>query len=192
MKSSSVENWAASILIVNADSALDQTLSAILLEEGYQIERAETANEAIRKVTENQYDTILWDIDLRETLPSSTIQSLTQLDSHLPVIMTVTPQTEPQQKVDLLKSGAFDLLIKPYQSHELKAIFQRVLVVKRLKGQVDRISQELNAREEHFKTVVQSSPDAIVLGDEWGHILSWNQAAQNMFGYVSEEVLGNH
>ena len=190
MKSDSLEFMAPTILIVSGDLPLDQTLSAFLKVEGYQIELVENANDAIRKVTENQYDTILWDIDLQETQSFSSIESLTRLDSHLPVIITVTPQTVPQHRDKFLKCGAFDLLIKPYRSPELKVIFQRALVVKRLRGKAERISDKLNTSEEHFKVVVQASPDAIILGDEGGNILSWNGAAQNMFGYTSEEIIG--
>lgn len=196
MKSRSVHDGLASVLIVSADSPLDQTLTSTFKEQGYTIELAITLQEGIRKASENCYDTILLDIDsniwidAQETWTSATLQSLIQKFPDIPLICTVTPQTESQQKFELIKSGAFDLLAKPYQCHELKVIIQRALVAKHLMGQADQMSLKLIASEEHFKAVVQASPDAIVLGDEGGNILSWNEAAKKMFGYTCEEIIG--
>lgn len=180
----------ASILIVSTDSLLDDMLSSILKEQGYQIELAETLNEGKRKVSQNGYDLILLDISTQDTEPFSNLQSLTQEFPRLPVVVTVTPNTAPQQKVELMNGGAFDLLTKPYQWHDLKVVFQRAQVVIRLKGHAEKIAQRLHKSEEYFKSVVQASPDAMVLGGGGGSILSWNEAAQHMFGYTSKEIIG--
>ncbi|MDH3770775.1 MAG: PAS domain S-box protein, partial [Nitrospirota bacterium] len=49
----------------------------------------------------------------------------------------------------------------------------------------------LIADGERYRAIVQASHDGIILGDQDGIILSWNEAAQNMFGYTAEEVVGN-
>jgi len=180
----------ASILIVSNDSPLDDTLSSILKEEGYRVELAEISNEGMRKGSQNGYDLILLDLATQDTEPFPTLQSLTQECPHLHVVVTVTPNVPPEQRVELIKGGAFDLLTKPYQWHELKVVFQRALVVIRLRDHAEKISQSLHKSEKYFKSVVQASPDAMVLGGGRGAILSWNEAAQNMFGYTSEEIIG--
>jgi PAS domain S-box-containing protein len=48
----------------------------------------------------------------------------------------------------------------------------------------------LSESEQRFRSVVQSATDAIVIGDSDGRIVSWNRAAEAMFGYSEEEVLG--
>jgi PAS domain S-box-containing protein len=44
--------------------------------------------------------------------------------------------------------------------------------------------------ERRFRSVVQTATDAIVLADGSGNIIAWNRAAQIIFGYREEEVLG--
>lgn len=46
------------------------------------------------------------------------------------------------------------------------------------------------AAEMRFRAVAQSSNDAIIIGDHAGNILFWNIGAQAIFGYRSEEVVG--
>jgi diguanylate cyclase (GGDEF)-like protein/PAS domain S-box-containing protein len=43
--------------------------------------------------------------------------------------------------------------------------------------------------EDRFASVAASTSDAIVVADERGRIVSWNQAAERMFGYAEAEVL---
>ena len=44
--------------------------------------------------------------------------------------------------------------------------------------------------ERRFRSVVQTAKDAIILADGSGNIIAWNRAAQIIFGYREEEVLG--
>jgi PAS domain S-box-containing protein len=63
-----------------------------------------------------------------------------------------------------------------------------------------RLKQELEEREkaeaglrdaeEKFRAMTASAQDAITMIDDNGDIIYWNQAAEIMFGYTTEEVLG--
>ena len=47
-----------------------------------------------------------------------------------------------------------------------------------------------DAAAEHLSAIVRSSDDAILSKDEDGIILSWNPAAERMYGYSAEEAIG--
>jgi PAS domain S-box-containing protein len=53
----------------------------------------------------------------------------------------------------------------------------------------NRSQEELLENEEKFRSVIQTANDAIILADNNGNIISWNNCAQNMFGYESREIL---
>jgi PAS domain S-box-containing protein len=53
-----------------------------------------------------------------------------------------------------------------------------------------RVEEALRASERKFRSVVESTPDAIVLADSAGNILAWNQGAQAIFGYGEAELVG--
>jgi PAS domain S-box-containing protein len=50
--------------------------------------------------------------------------------------------------------------------------------------------KESYGAEMSFRAVAQSSHDAIIIGDQSGTILFWNKGAKEIFGYESEETVG--
>lgn len=52
--------------------------------------------------------------------------------------------------------------------------------------------REARARERLLATITSNSADAIILLDTHDHILSWNQGAEQLFGYTAEEMVGRH
>ena len=54
----------------------------------------------------------------------------------------------------------------------------------------NRLENELRESEEKFKTISNFALDAIILIDNEGNIVFWNPAAEKIFGYSNEEVMG--
>ena len=48
------------------------------------------------------------------------------------------------------------------------------------------------AREAHLRSILETVPDAMIVIDERGHILSFSAAAERMFGFTEDEVLGEN
>ncbi|OLC06005.1 MAG: hypothetical protein AUH41_13780 [Gemmatimonadetes bacterium 13_1_40CM_66_11] len=53
-----------------------------------------------------------------------------------------------------------------------------------------RVAEALRASETRLKAVLHSALDAHVAMDDTGHVTSWNQQAESMFGWAEREVLG--
>ncbi|MCL6684477.1 sensor histidine kinase [Sphingomonas alba] len=47
-------------------------------------------------------------------------------------------------------------------------------------------------REAHLRSILATVPDAMVVIDETGHIISFSAAAEKMFGYAEAEVIGEN
>jgi len=56
------------------------------------------------------------------------------------------------------------------------------------------ITEHIESRRvrELLSSIVESTDDAIIGKDNNGTIISWNQAAQRIYGYSSEEIIGHH
>jgi two-component system sensor kinase FixL len=53
-------------------------------------------------------------------------------------------------------------------------------------------SARIFAREAHLRSILETAPDAIVVIDEKGCMLSFSASAERMFGYKEDEVLGEN
>jgi PAS domain S-box-containing protein len=49
----------------------------------------------------------------------------------------------------------------------------------------------LKESELRFRSIAESTPDAVIHTDNTGSIIFWNRGAEKMFGYTKEEVLGS-
>ncbi len=54
-----------------------------------------------------------------------------------------------------------------------------------------KLEDELIAGEARFRAIADSTNDAVVLLDEEDTITFWNRSAERMFGYATQEVIGN-
>lgn len=53
-----------------------------------------------------------------------------------------------------------------------------------------RIEEELKEKNEILSTIMESARDAIVMIDDNGNVTFWNPAAERIFGYSREEIIG--
>ncbi|MGN6495556.1 MAG: PAS domain S-box protein, partial [Agriterribacter sp.] len=51
---------------------------------------------------------------------------------------------------------------------------------------------DLNSQQAMFASIVRFSEDAIISKTLKGIVTSWNQAAERLFGYKPDEILGKH
>ncbi len=73
---------------------------------------------------------------------------------------------------------------------EDKQVLQAIAKAIAVEEERKRATDALRESNETLRALVQASPLAIVTFDSGGNILMWNPAAERMFGWRSEEVLG--
>ena len=99
----------------------------------------------------------------------------------------VSGEISGEQAAELLRAGAHDYLSKDNLAR-LGEVLRRELAL--AEGRRQRSRAE--ALAEHLAAIVESSSDAIFSKDLHGKILTWNKGAEHIYGYSSEEMVGQN
>lgn len=65
-------------------------------------------------------------------------------------------------------------------------------VFQHMRDRAETANRELHAREAHLRSILDTVPDAMVVIDERGLIQSFSPAAERMFGWTPDEVVGRN
>jgi PAS domain S-box-containing protein len=177
------------ILIVDDDPDIRESLGDLLQQEGYHVHLTGTGGEAIRQAQQAHYGAVILDIGLPDLDGHAVLKALSQAAPQLPVIILTGHGTE-QNTVGPMTRGAFAYVVKPYRSAEIKAVTRRACDVRAMSAKAEYVEHALSESEERFRSIVQSTSDAIVIAEDSGKIVFWNHGAQEMFLYERDEVLG--
>ena len=69
-------------------------------------------------------------------------------------------------------------------------IFLFTVIILSFLAYVWRLNRRLDKRTAWLRTVVDNTPSAMVIMDQHGKIIEWNYQAENVFGWKSDEVIG--
>jgi two-component system alkaline phosphatase synthesis response regulator PhoP len=108
----------ASILVVEDEEHLHETLRLNLELEGYEVTSAFDGNEALQKVSNEYFDLIIMDIMLPEMDGISVTESIRVNNNDVPILI-LSARNSSADRVLGLKKGADDYLTKPFNLEEL-------------------------------------------------------------------------
>lgn len=108
----------ASILLVEDEEHLHETLKLNLEMEGYEVSSAFNGTEALKKVGNEYFDLIIMDIMLPEIDGISVTESIRINHNEVPILILSAKNTGSDRVLGL-KKGADDYLTKPFNLEEL-------------------------------------------------------------------------
>ncbi len=147
---------ALNLLIVDDDHSLRSMLSFVLGKEGYQVEEAQSAGEALKKLKSRRFDLVISDIRMPDLNGIELLKKIKIHDPDLPVIM-ITAYAATQDAIEAMKLGAEDYIMKPFNLEELKIILDKSLRKRSLERENIALRQKLSDREK-FEDIVGADP----------------------------------
>ena len=170
----------ASILIVDDEFSVRDSLFNWFRKDGFQVETAENAAQALKCLQQTSYDVILLDIKMPGIDGMELLGRIIEIDPTMIVIM-ITAYASVDTAVQALKQGAFDYVTKPIDPDELGHLIRNGIEKRRLKSEnvqlrekieelsrADEIvgeSPQMQKVLELVRTVAQSDATVLIRGE---------------------------
>ncbi|MCC6933490.1 MAG: sigma-54-dependent Fis family transcriptional regulator [Deltaproteobacteria bacterium] len=168
----------ANILIVDDEQQMLLAMEAVLARAGHIITKAENGQAALEILSKNKFDLMISDMKMPVMTGIELLQQAKQLYPQLPVVM-ITAYGTINQAVEVMKSGAFDFITKPFSAEDLEGVLSRVFTpVKRnaplstKENSVTKVDKAIITNDPAFKRVLeitaavaQSAASVLVQGE---------------------------
>jgi two-component system nitrogen regulation response regulator NtrX len=135
----------ASILIVDDESGIRQSLAALLREEGYEVESAASGEGCLDAIARRPYDLVLLDVWLPKLDGLSTLEQMQEQDG-APMVVMISGHGNIETAVRATKLGAFDFIEKPLSLEKTILVVKNALGHLRLEEENRRLRAELEKR----------------------------------------------
>jgi putative nucleotidyltransferase with HDIG domain len=130
------------ILVVDDETPVRTMIAAALERQGYSIEMASGASEALEALELNNFNMVLTDIVMQEVNGIALLERIHALQPNLPVVM-VTAVHDIAVAIDAMRRGAYDYLLKPFEREQLISTVERALTHRRVLEETESYHQSL-------------------------------------------------
>jgi len=174
------------ILLVD-DDPLDRRLVKVILAKSnppgqFKVDDAGTLSEAVKCLSNGDYDITLLDLNLPDSRGIDTVQDTKKVNSDASIVV-LTGMDDEETGLRAIRNGADDYLVK---GRSLEHMLVRTI---RYSLERKRVRQRLAETENRFRTVVQTAGSAIFVLSSENRILEWNEQAEYLYGWQRQEVL---
>jgi DNA-binding NtrC family response regulator len=168
------------ILIVDDEEIVRESLAEWFAEDGYTVDTAKDAVEALNKMTKARWDIYFLDIKMPGMDGMELHRRIREIDKEAIVIM-ITAYASVDTAVQALKEGAFDYITKPFDPDSLSRLVrnaakQRKLAIENieLKGSLESlttppeiigVSKHIREIKESLETVAATNTTVMIRGE---------------------------
>jgi DNA-binding NtrC family response regulator len=131
-----------SILVVDDEPIVVQSLGDWFRQDGYQVDIAQNAREALRRMGEKRYDIALLDIKM-PGIDGLELQARLARERPDLTIIIMTAYASVETAVTALKAGAYDYITKPFDPEELSLLVKRAGEHRSLRSENERLKEQL-------------------------------------------------
>ncbi|MBC8352776.1 MAG: sigma-54-dependent Fis family transcriptional regulator [Planctomycetes bacterium] len=134
-----------SLLLVDDDRHVLDSMSDWLREQGYEVAEASSRAEAIQQIDNRTYDLVLADVRLQD---GDGFDVLAHCREHQPAttVILLTGYGTVETGVEAIRAGAFDLLTKPLIDEELLMSIRRALSQREVIEENKKLKEQLDLR----------------------------------------------
>jgi len=130
------------ILIVDDEASVRDSLYQWFKLDGYRVDTADEATNALKKLQENTWDIILLDIKMPGMDGIELQNRIKQIDKNI-VTIIITAYASVDTAIQALKDGAFDYVTKPIDPDDLSRLIKNAIEKRRLVTENIQLHQQI-------------------------------------------------
>ncbi len=158
------------ILIIDDEAGIRESLETLLEFEGYSVESAETGEEGLARLSERSFDLVLLDFALPDRNGLEILGEIRTRDSQLAVIM-ITAYGTLDNAVRAMQKGATNFIQKPWDNEKLLADVRASVARRRVEEENEQLKRALKQRYS-FEHIVGKSDSMLKIFDLVGQVAS--------------------
>jgi len=140
-----------SILIVDDESGILDTLRILLRKEQFEVTTAQGGKAGLDQIRSGSHDIVLTDVRMPQVTGLDILQAAKEQDSMTPVIL-MTAQASLQTAVAAVNAGAFYYIQKPFSNDELLAILRRACEYRQIRVENRQLKQDIRRKDKSTVT----------------------------------------
>jgi DNA-binding NtrC family response regulator len=157
-----------SVLIVDDEEEIRESLQTLLELEGYEVESASNAEEGLIRLGDRPFDLILLDLALPDRNGLDVLGEVRTHHSQLPVIM-ITAYGTVENAVKAMQAGAVNFVQKPWDNEKLLADVRTAVARRRAEEENVQLKRALKQRY-NFENIVGKSEPMLKIFDLVGQV----------------------
>ncbi len=138
---------AGNVLIVDDEGGIRESLSAILMDEGYSVASVPTGEECLERLDSESFDAILLDVWLPKLDGLETLARIQQRETP-PAVVMISGHGNIETAVRATKLGAFDFVEKPLTLQKVVLVVRNAVEYARLESENKRLRAEQDERNQ--------------------------------------------
>jgi PAS domain S-box-containing protein len=179
------------ILIVDDEPEILENLETILSDEGFEVVKASSGNEAVANFEAGSFGVVITDMKMPGLSGLDVLRQVKQIDEDIEVIILTGYATLENAILALKDGGAYDYLRKPLEDiKELSFSVRNALEKRRLLIENKKLITELRESERKFRAIFDQTFQFIGLLTIDGKLIEVNRTALDFAGIEEKDALG--
>jgi DNA-binding NtrC family response regulator len=144
------------LLVVDDERGIVIALKGLFTKEGYEVETAESGEEALEKVKAGLFHVIITDLSMKGMSGLELLGKVREIDPACAVLM-ITAYGTQRIAVEAMKAGAEDYLPKPFDNDELRMKVRKVMETQLLKRAHSQLLEQVRLETGVFEKMIGKS-----------------------------------
>jgi DNA-binding NtrC family response regulator len=139
-------NQQPSVLVVDDESSILDTLRILLRKEGYEVTTAQGGKAGLEQIRSGNHAIVLTDVRMPQVTGLDILKAAREQDPETPVIL-MTAQASLQTAIQAVNEGAFYYVQKPFSNDELLTILRRACEYRSIRVENKQLKQDIRRRD---------------------------------------------